>query len=150
MNQSRIEQAIDEIYNYVEDCKPSKLYPNKVVVERGELYDLLDELRLCAPEEIKRYQKIINNRDGILGEAQKRAADMVAQAQQQTAAKNNQACHPAVSQIENGGTSCNGNHCRQHRQTMYSSIISLPLHNLPPSTTIRCTCHQMYSQPQTP
>lgn len=85
MNPSRIEQAIDEIYNYVEECKPSKLYPNKVVVERGELYDLLDELRLCAPEEIKRYQKIINNRDGILNEAQKRAEDMVTQAQQQTA-----------------------------------------------------------------
>ncbi len=85
MNPSRIEQAIDEIYNYVEDCKPSKLYPNKVVVERGELYDLLDELRLCAPEEIKRYQKIINNREGILNEAQQRAEDMLTQAQQQTA-----------------------------------------------------------------
>lgn len=85
MNPSRIEQAIDEIYNYVENCKPSKLYPNKVVVERGELYDLLDELRLCAPEEIKRYQKIITNRDGILNEAQQRAEDMLNQAQQQTA-----------------------------------------------------------------
>lgn len=85
MNPSRIEQAIDEIYNYVENCKPSKLYPNKVVVERGELYDLLDGLKLCAPEEIKRYQKIINNRDGILNEARGQARDMVAQAQEQTA-----------------------------------------------------------------
>lgn len=85
MNPSRIEQAIDEIYNYVEGCKPSKLAPSKVVVDREQLYDLLDELRLCAPEEIKRYQKIINNRDGILNEAQQRAEDMVAQAQNQTA-----------------------------------------------------------------
>lgn len=85
MNPSRIEQAIDDIYNYVENCKPSKLYPNKVVVDRGELYDLLDELRLCAPEEIKRYQKIITNRDGILNDAQQRAEDMLVQAQQQTA-----------------------------------------------------------------
>ena len=46
MNPSRIEQAIDEIYNYVEECKPSKLYPSKVVVDREQLYDLLDELRL--------------------------------------------------------------------------------------------------------
>ena len=59
MNPSRIEKAIDDIYDYVENCKPSKLYPTKAVVERGELYDLLDELRMCAPEEIKRYQKII-------------------------------------------------------------------------------------------
>ncbi len=85
MNPSRIEQAIDEIYNYVEDCKPSKLYPSKVVVDREQLYDLLDELRLCAPEEIKRYQKIITNRDGILNEAHQRAEDMLSQAQQQTA-----------------------------------------------------------------
>ncbi|MFR5088447.1 MAG: hypothetical protein ACLTDT_13045 [Clostridium sp.] len=77
MNPSRIEQAIDEIYNYVEECKPSKLYPSKVVVDREQLYDLLDELRLCAPEEIKRYQKIITNRDGILNEAQQRAEDML-------------------------------------------------------------------------
>ena len=79
MNPSRIENAIDEIYEYVESCKPSKLYPNKVVVEKGELYDLLDELRLCAPEEI------INNRDGILSEAQQRAEDMLNQAQAETA-----------------------------------------------------------------
>ncbi len=85
MNPSRIEQAIDEIYNYVEDCKPSKLYPSKVVVDREQLYDLLDELRLCAPEEIKRYQKIITNRDGILNDAQQRAEDMLSQAQRQTA-----------------------------------------------------------------
>ncbi len=85
MNPSRIEQAIDEIYNYVESCKPTKLYPNKVIVERGELYDLLDELRLCAPEEIKRYQKIITNRDGIISEARHQAEDMVIQAKQQTA-----------------------------------------------------------------
>lgn len=85
MNPSRIEQAIDEIYNYVEECKPSKLYPSKVVIDREQLYDLLDELRLCAPEEIKRYQKIITNRDGILNDAQKRAEDMLSEAQQQTA-----------------------------------------------------------------
>ena len=85
MNPSRIEQAIDEIYNYVEECKPSKLAPSKVVVDREQLYDLLDELRLCAPEEITRYQKIINNRDGILHEVPPRAEDMLAQAQNQTA-----------------------------------------------------------------
>lgn len=85
MNPSRIEQAIDEIYNYVEGCKPSKLAPSKVVVDREQLYDLLDELRLCAPEEIKRYQKIIHNREGILNEAQQKAEDMLAKAQNQTA-----------------------------------------------------------------
>lgn len=80
MNPSRIEKAIDEIYEYVENCKPSKLYPNKVTVSKDELYDLLDALRMCAPEEIKRYQKIINNREEILGQAQQ----IMSQAQAQT------------------------------------------------------------------
>ena len=85
MNTSRIEKAIDEIYEYVESCKPSKLYPNKVTVSKDELYDLLDALRMCAPEEIKRYQKIINNREKILSEAQAEAQKIMSQAQEQTA-----------------------------------------------------------------
>lgn len=85
MNPSRIEKAIDEIYEYVENCKPSKLYPNKVTVSKDELYDLLDALRMCAPEEIKRYQKIINNREEILGEAKAQAEKIMSQAQAQTA-----------------------------------------------------------------
>lgn len=84
MNPSRIEKAIDEIYEYVESCKPSKLYPNKVTVSKDELYDLLDALRMCAPEEIKRYQKIINNRDEIINEAQTQAEKIMNQAQAQT------------------------------------------------------------------
>ena len=64
--------------------KPSKLYPNKVTVSKDELYDLLDALRMCAPEEIKRYQKIINNREEILGQAQEQAQQIMSQAQAQT------------------------------------------------------------------
>ncbi len=84
MNPSRIERAIDEIYEYVENCRPSKLSPNKVTVAKDELYDLLDALRMCAPDEIKRYQKIINNRDEILGEAQAQAQQIKSQAEEQT------------------------------------------------------------------
>ncbi len=29
MNPSRIEKAIDEIYDYVESCKPTKLYQTR-------------------------------------------------------------------------------------------------------------------------
>ncbi len=84
MNPSRIEKAIDEIYEYVENCKPSKLYPNRVTVAKDELYDLLDALRMCAPEEIKRYQKIINNRDEILNKANQEAENLMNQAHAQT------------------------------------------------------------------
>ena len=85
MNPSRIEKAIDEIYEYLESCKPAKLYPNKVTVAKDELYDLLDALRMCAPEEIKRYQKIINNQDEILASAKAQAEQIRNEARQETA-----------------------------------------------------------------
>lgn len=85
MNPSRIEKAIDEIYEYVENCKPAKLAPNKVTVAKDELYDLLDALRMCAPEEIRTYQKIINNRDQILAKANAEAEQIRSQVQQETA-----------------------------------------------------------------
>lgn len=85
MNPSRIEKAIDDIIDFVESCKISKLSPNKVMVDRDELYDLLDALKACAPEEINRYKKIINNRDSILNEAKEQANEMLMSAQNQTA-----------------------------------------------------------------
>ena len=46
--------------------------------------ELLTELRLKTPEEIKRYQKIIANKDAILSDAQAKADEIIAQAQIQT------------------------------------------------------------------
>lgn len=84
MNASKIEQTIEDIYKYLETCKPSKIYANKVSVDKDELMDLLEELRLSAPDEIRRYQKVITNRDDILNDAQKRAETMLSQAQAKT------------------------------------------------------------------
>lgn len=82
---SRIEQIIEEIEEYIDGCKPQTFSSSKIIVNREEMEELLNELRIKTPEEIKRYQKIITNRDGILNEAQQRAEDMLAQAQNQTA-----------------------------------------------------------------
>ena len=84
MNASKIEQTIEDIYKYLETCKPAKLYANRIIVVKDELMDLLEELRLSAPEEIRRYQKVITNRDDILNDAQKRAETMLSQAQART------------------------------------------------------------------
>ena len=70
---SRIEQVIDDIYELVESCKPSTFSQAKLVVPKDNLYDLLGELRLRLPDEIKRYQKIIANRDALLADAQDQA-----------------------------------------------------------------------------
>ena len=70
---SRIEQIIEEIEEYVESCKYQPLSTTKIVVNKEELEELLRELRLKTPDEIKRYQKIISNKDAILADAQNNA-----------------------------------------------------------------------------
>ena len=57
---SRIEQIIGEIEEYVDSCKFQPLSTTKIVVNKEEIEELLRELRLKTPDEIKRYQKIIN------------------------------------------------------------------------------------------
>ena len=70
MVSSRIEQKIEDIYAFVESCKPQALSQSKVVVPKNDLYDLLDDLRRDVPEEITRYQKMLSQRDAILEEAE--------------------------------------------------------------------------------
>lgn len=74
---SRIEQLIDEIEEFIESCKPQPFSQSKVIVPKDELYELLTELRLKTPDEIKRYQKIIANRDKIISDAQAQAEKML-------------------------------------------------------------------------
>ena len=57
---SRIEQIIDEIEEYIDrDCKFQPLSTTKIIVNKEHLEELLRELRMKTPDEIKRYQKII-------------------------------------------------------------------------------------------
>ena len=56
---SRIEQIIEEIEEYVDSCKYQPLSTTKIVVNKEEIEELLRELRLKTPDEIKRYQKIM-------------------------------------------------------------------------------------------
>lgn len=81
---SRIEEIIEEIEEYIDSCKPSAFSSSKIVVNRDELEGLLEELRTKTPEEIKRYQKIISNKEAILADAQSKADAIIAQAQIQT------------------------------------------------------------------
>ena len=80
MQSSRIEQEIDDIFEFVESCRMQRLSSTKVVVPKDELYDLLDDLRR---EEIKRYQKILRQREEILDDAEQKAAAILSDAQEQ-------------------------------------------------------------------
>ena len=73
---SRIEQIIGEIEEYVDSCKFQPLSTTKIVVNKEEIEELLRELRLKTPD-----QKIINNKDAILEDAQSKADALIADAQ---------------------------------------------------------------------
>jgi len=81
MSNSRIEQIIEEIEDYIDSCKgPLFGGGDKIVVDRERMEELLRELRMKTPEEIKRYQKILANKDAILADAQQKAEAIIAQA----------------------------------------------------------------------
>ena len=81
---SKIEQIITEIEEFIDTCRFQPLSSTKIIVNKEELEELLAELRLKTPEEIKKYQRMISNRDAILNEAKERAEAMLSQAQAQT------------------------------------------------------------------
>ena len=81
---SRIEQLITEIEEYIDSCKFQPLSTTKIIVNKEELDELLVELRLRIPDEIKQYQKIISNQDAIISDARAKADAMLADATAQT------------------------------------------------------------------
>ncbi len=81
---SKIEELIDEIENFINNCKYMTLSNTKIIVNKDEIDELLRELRTSTPDEIKRYQKMISNRDAILEDAKKKAEDLINKATIQT------------------------------------------------------------------
>jgi cell division septum initiation protein DivIVA len=81
---SRIEQCIDEIETFIENCKYQPLSKTNIVVNKEEIDELLRELRSKTPDEIKRYQTIISNKEAILDDARKKAKDLIDKATAQT------------------------------------------------------------------
>ncbi len=78
---SAIEDIIDELEEYIDGCKPAAFSSTKIVVNRDDLDGLLEELRAKTPEEIRRYQKIISNKEAILADARAKAEAIISEAQ---------------------------------------------------------------------
>ena len=79
MAQTRIEEIINELYEYVENAK-TNITQSKVVVQKEDIFGFLDELTLHIPDEIKRCQKIIANRENIIKKANDDATAIVEEA----------------------------------------------------------------------
>ncbi len=77
---SKIEQIIEEIEEYIDGCNYQAFSKKNIVVDKEEIEELLRELRMKTPDEIKKYQKILANKDAILADAQSKAEMIVNQA----------------------------------------------------------------------
>lgn len=82
--QSRMEQLIDEMEQYIASCKPQAFSKENIIVDRYHMEELLDELKRRTPEELKRYQKIMAQKDAILDDARSKAEALVNKATLQT------------------------------------------------------------------
>ena len=83
---SEIEDIIDSIEDFIEECKPTVFSSGKITVDKDQLESLLEELRSRTPVEIKQYQRVLKNKDAILDQANKQADAIIAEAK----AKSNQ------------------------------------------------------------
>lgn len=84
MAESKIEQMVEEIEDYIDGCKFKAFSSTEIIVNKEEIDELLRELRVKAPDEIKRYQKIISNKEAILQDANVKAQEMISKAQAYT------------------------------------------------------------------
>ncbi|MCR5509058.1 MAG: vacuolar family H+-ATPase subunit H [Lachnospiraceae bacterium] len=110
---SKIEQIIDEIEDFIDGCKFQAFSSTNILVDKEHIEELLRELRMKTPDEIKRYQKIISNKEAILNDAKEKAEAMINEAQihtdhmvneheimQQAYAQANEVVQQAVSQAQ--------------------------------------------------
>lgn len=81
---SKYEQILTEIEEFIDNCKRQKLSGVNIIVNKDQLEEYISELRMKTPEEIRKYQRIINNKEAIMNDAQSRAEDMLQQARAET------------------------------------------------------------------
>ena len=70
-----IENYLIQIEDILEECKAVP-FSGKVAVDRETIYEVIDEIRMNMPNEIKEAKKVFENRDKYLRDAEKRA-DMI-------------------------------------------------------------------------
>lgn len=81
---NKIEQMISDIEAYIDNCKFQAFSNSKIIVDKDRMDDMLAELRLKTPDEVKKYQKIIHNKEVIIADAKEQADAILNAAQIQT------------------------------------------------------------------
>lgn len=83
MGKKGVEDMINEIEMFIDSCKFQAFSSDRIIVPKGDLEAMLNELRLKLPSEIERSKKIMRNKEGILTDARTRAEGIIEEASQQ-------------------------------------------------------------------
>lgn len=81
---SKIESRIEELESYIENCKSYAFSSNKIIVNREEIEDIIQDLKADIPDEVERYRRIISNKEAIEQEAKEHAQYLIDQAESRT------------------------------------------------------------------
>jgi cell division septum initiation protein DivIVA len=77
-----IDELIDVLYGMVEEAWSMPLGRDKCVVERERVLDILDELRVNLPGEIKAARDVVEKRNDLLAEGKREAESIRKQAEE--------------------------------------------------------------------
>ncbi len=79
MGKKGVEDMIEEISMFLDNCKPQAFSNNKIIVPKDEIEQMLDELKLKLPSEIERCKKIMRNKEAILASARTRSDAIISE-----------------------------------------------------------------------
>lgn len=73
---------LDQIEDIL-DASKSVPFSNKISVEKERVYDVMNEIRLNLPTEIRHAQRIIEDHDKIIADARSKAASILKEAEEE-------------------------------------------------------------------
>ncbi|MCL1996638.1 MAG: ATPase [Defluviitaleaceae bacterium] len=82
MDANSMEKYLIQIEDVLESSKAVP-FSGKVAVDKDQIYDIIDEIRLNLPSELKESKKLVENKDKFLRDAEKRSESAIESARQE-------------------------------------------------------------------
>ena len=84
MTENNIEELISAMYDTIQNARSMPLAPDKCIVERDALLDMLDEISAQLPGELKQSRTIVESRNELINQARHESESIIRQAQEKT------------------------------------------------------------------
>ena len=82
MTENNIEELISAMYDTLQNARSMPLAPDKCIVERDALLDMLDEISAQLPGELKQSRTIVESRNELINQARHESESIIRQAQE--------------------------------------------------------------------